>query len=184
MSSLVSWLLQPCPAQNPHIDVHGRPLRRHSQLRSQPDLQLHVMRWISDSGVGSLSVGSGVRRPSFSLHPQSVRFKATPHHCLLGGTPGTSVDVQLLTLVAESPSRISHTLYVSQWSASKLVPLDVQVVVYFPSIDNTEERFTGRSYSIFGRLMVIEDLHRRTQCWLRLQFSEMAHVYLCDKLKK
>ena len=70
-----------CPAQNPHIDVHGRPLRRHSQLRSQPDLQLHVMRWSNDSGAGSLIVGSGVRRPSFSLHPQSVRFKATPFHC-------------------------------------------------------------------------------------------------------
>ena len=38
----------------------------------------------------------------------------------LGGTPGTSVDVQLLTLVAESPSRISHTLSVSQWSSRKV----------------------------------------------------------------
>ena len=78
------------------------------------------MRWSSVSGAGSLSVGSGVRRPSFSLHPQSVGFKAHHATAVLAGTPGTSVDVQLLTLVAESPSRISHSLSVSQWSASKV----------------------------------------------------------------
>ena len=49
-------------------------------------------------------------------------YDARRHHAtaVLGGTPGTSVDVQLLTLVAESPSRISHTLSVSQWSSSKV----------------------------------------------------------------
>ena len=48
------------------------------------------------------------------------------------------------------------------------MPLDTQVVVYLPSIDNTEERFTGRSYTIFGCSVVIKELHHRTQCWRRL----------------
>ena len=81
VSSLVSWLLQPYPSQNPHIDVHGRLLHRHSQLRSQPDLTLHVMGCSNVSGAGSLSVGSGVRSPSFSIHPQSVGSNAIPRHC-------------------------------------------------------------------------------------------------------
>ena len=66
----------------------------------------------------------------------------------------------------------------------QLVPLDVQVVVYLPSIDKPEEPFTSCSYSIFGRLRVIEDLRRRTQLLVALAVSEMAHVYLCDKLQK
>ena len=51
------------------------------QLRSQPDLQLHVMRWSNVSGAGSPSAGSGVWRPSLSVHSQSVGFNATPRHC-------------------------------------------------------------------------------------------------------
>ena len=129
------------------------------------------MKWSNVSGAGSLSVGSGVGRTSFSFHSLSVGFKPTPRH---GCTWLTCCCCWRWWQSRQVEFRAHFLFRNGQQVGLQLMPLDTQVVVYLPSIDNTEERFTGRSYNIFGCSMVIKELHHRrpTQSWVRLQFPK------------
>ena len=97
-----------------------------------------------------VSVRSGLRRTSFSFHLQSVGSKATPRHCCTRLTccccwrwwQSRQVEFRAHFLFRNVPQ-----------VGLKLLPLGIQVVVYLPSIDNTEE--ASPAFNISGCSRVI-----------------------------